>query len=72
MTPQNRRKLSRSKAAEAALAVNYVSPVDEFVGIGWLDQTALKRWQQGQVDCLERVVLADLSRISEAIKLFRS
>src|ERR1700726_45342 len=75
MTPQNRRKLSGRiiKAAEAALAAkNYVSPVDVLVGIGWLDLGALKRWQQGQVDYLERVVQANLSRISEAMKLFRS
>ena len=75
MTPQNRRKLSGRiiKAAEAALAAkNYVSPVDVLVGIGWLDPASLKRWQQGQVAYLERVVQANLSRISEAMKLFRS
>jgi len=75
MTPQNRRKLSGRiiKAAEAALAAkNYVSPVDVLVGIGWLDPASLKRWQQGQVTYLERVVQANLSRISEAMKLFRS
>ncbi len=42
------------------------------VGIGWLDPASLKRWQQGQVAFLERVVQANLSRISEAMKLFRS
>ena len=75
MTPQNRRKLSGRiiKAAEAALAAkNYVSPVDVLVGIGWLDPASLKRWQQGQVAYLERVVQTNLSRISEAMKLFRS
>ena len=75
MTPQNRRKLSGRiiKAAEAALAAkNYVSSVDVLVGIGWLDPASLKRWQQGQVAYLERVVQANLSRISEAMKLFRS
>jgi hypothetical protein len=75
MNPQNRRKFAGRviKAAEAALAAkNYVSPVDVLVGIGWLDSAALKRWQQGQVDYLERVVQTNLSRISEAMKLFRS
>lgn len=42
------------------------------VGIGWLDAGAVKRWRQGQVDCLERIVQANLSRISEAMKLLRS
>jgi hypothetical protein len=39
---------------------------------GWLDPGAVKRWWQGQVDYLERVVQTNLSRISMAMKLFRS
>ena len=42
------------------------------VGIGWLDGRAVKRWQQGQVECLEAVIQTNLSRISEAMALFRS
>lgn len=75
MSPENRRRLAdrAAKAAEASLAAqNYVSPVDVLVGIGWLDPGAVKRWRQGQVDYLERVVQTNLSRISEAMKLFRS
>ena len=59
MSPENRRRLADrvAKAAEALLAAqNYVSPVDVLVGIGWLDPGAVKRWRQGQVDYLERVV----------------
>jgi hypothetical protein len=75
MSPENRRRLADrvAKAAEALLAAqNYVSPVDVLVGIGWLDPGAVKRWRQGQVDYLERVVQTNLSRISEAMKLLRS
>ena len=75
MHPHNRQKLGNRviSAAEAALATQkYVSPVNVLVGIGWLDPGALKRWQQGQVEYLERVVQSNLSRISEAMKLFRS
>src|SRR6266568_2320765 len=75
MTPENRRKLADRvvKAAEAALAAqSYVSPIDVLVGIGWLDPGAVKRWRQGQVDYLERAVQTNLSRISAAMKLFRS
>ena len=32
----------------------------------------MKRWRQGQIEFLESVVQANLSRISEAMKLFRS
>ena len=42
------------------------------IRIGWLDPGAVKRWQTGQVDYLERVIQANLSRISEAMKLLRS
>jgi hypothetical protein len=75
MTPKNRAKLADrvSKAAETTLAAqHYVSPVDVLVGIGWLDPGAVKRWQQGQIDCLESVIQTNLPRISEAMRLFRS
>src|SRR5438105_12329859 len=75
MSPENRRRLADrvAKAAAASLAAqNYVSPVDVLVGIGWLDPGAVKRWRYGQVDYLERVVQTNLSRISEATKLFRT
>ena len=75
MSPENRKRLAErvTKAAEAALAArNYVSSLDVLVGIEWLDPGAVERWRQGQVDYLERVVEANLSRISAAMKLFRS
>jgi len=74
MHPQNRKKLTArvTRAAEAALAAQkYVSAVDVLVGIGWLHTGAVKQWRQGQIDYLERVVQTNLSRISEAMKLFR-
>ena len=52
--------------------LNYVSPVDVLVRIGCLDPGAVKRWRLGQVDYLERIIQTNLSRISEAMKLFRS
>jgi hypothetical protein len=75
MSHKNRMTLAERviKAAEAAFAAqNYVSAVDVLVGIGWLDPGAVKRWRHGQVDYLERTVQTNLSRISEAMKLFRS
>src|SRR5437016_375090 len=73
MHPHNREKLNDRvvQAAEAALAARkYVGPIDVLVGMGWLDPGAVKRWRQGQLDYLERAVQANLSRISEVIKLF--
>ena len=49
-----------------------MSTVDVLVGIGWLDPGAVKRWRQGQIDCLEGALQTNPSRISEAMKLFRS
>jgi hypothetical protein len=75
MNPENRRKLAHRviTAAQAALSKqHYVSPIDVLVGIGWVDAGTVKRWRQGQVDCLERVVQTNLPRISEAMKIFRS
>lgn len=75
MHPKNRKKLADRvvRAAEAALSANhYVSSIDVLVGIGWLDTGALERWRRGQIEYLERAVQTNLSRISEAMKLFRS
>jgi len=61
-----------AKAAEAALAAkSFVSATDILVGIGWLDPGAVERWRRGQMDCLEGAVQANLSRVSEAMRLFR-
>jgi hypothetical protein len=75
MNPENRKKLADrvTTAAEAALAAqDYVAPVDVLLGIGWLDGGTVKRWRQGQVACLDGAMQTNLSRISEAMKLFRS
>jgi hypothetical protein len=72
MSRQNRVPLADrvAKAAKAALAArHFVSAIDILVGIGWLD---LGTGAAGQIDCLEEVVRANLPRISEAMRLFRS
>jgi hypothetical protein len=61
------------KAAAAALAEqNYVSPIDVLMGIGWLDFSSMKRWRQGQIDCLEGAVQINSSRLMEAMDLLRA
>src|SRR5438552_10301336 len=68
MSRKNRAPLAERvvKAAEAALAAqDYVSPLDVLVGIGWLPPTTVQRWRQGEIDCLEREVSANLPRISD-------
>jgi hypothetical protein len=61
------------KAARTALASgHFVSAIDVFVRIGWLDPGAVKRWQRRQVDCLEEVVQVDRPRMLEVMQLFQS
>ena len=74
MNTEYHRKLADrvTRAAEAALAAQkYVSPVDVMVRIGWLDPGALKRWQQGSLDCLEDAIQTNPARIAEGMKLLR-
>ena len=62
-----------ARAADAALAAqHFVSAIDVFLGIGWLDPGATERWRRGQIDCLEEAVQADQPRIAEAMRLFGS
>jgi hypothetical protein len=75
MSPKNRQQLADrvTRAAEASLAAQgYVAPLDVLLGIGWLDADSEKRWRLGQIDSLEGVIQTNLSRISEAMELFRS
>jgi hypothetical protein len=75
MSAKNRRPLADRvvAAAEAALAAqDYVSPVDVLVGIGWTESGTVKRWRQGQIDCLESALQTSPSRVSEAMTLLRS
>ena len=75
MHPDNRKQLAHkvSSAAESALyARGFVTSIDVLVGVGWLTPAAVESWRAGRTDYLERVVISNLSRISEAMRLFRS
>jgi hypothetical protein len=70
MTTEVRSRLEDrvSKAAEAAVAdQGFVSAVDVLVGIGWLTTPQVERWRRGQVDYLEHLITANLSKISSAM-----
>lgn len=61
------------RAAEAALASRqFVSAIDVLVGIGWLAPSQVEEWRQGRVEYLERMAQANLSKLSAAMKLFRT
>jgi hypothetical protein len=60
-----------SAAGEAVTAKGYATAIDVFLGVGWLTQDQLTAWKKGQIPYLERVVTANLSKISDAMKVFR-
>lgn len=61
------------RAAEAALSERqFVSAIDVLVGMGWLAPSQVDAWRQGRVDSLERVTQVNLSKLSAAMKVFRS
>lgn len=75
MNPERHRRLDQRvrQAAQAALSnKEYVSAVDMLVGIGWLAPSNVDAWRQQRIDYLERAINANLPRISEAMRVFRS
>ena len=60
------------RAAERAVAEQqYVRPVDVLLGLGWVAPTHLARWRQGRVPYLEKVVQANLGKVSTAMAELR-
>jgi hypothetical protein len=61
-----------ARAAEAALAKRtFVTAIDVLVGVGWLEPRRVDEWRQGRVDYLERVTVANLGKISAAMRSLR-
>lgn len=74
MHPDNKEALKRRvvNAAEAALAHHqYVSATDVLTGAGFLQPANLQAWKKGRVDFLERMIQANLKKISLSMSLFR-
>ena len=60
------------RAAEAALQERkFVTAIDVLIGVGWLEPRGVDEWRQGRVDYLERVTVANLGKISTAMRCFR-
>jgi hypothetical protein len=49
----------------------FVAPVEVFVEMGLLPPADHKRWKQGKVPCLERVIRCNLTRIRRILRLLR-
>ena len=48
----------------------YVSPIDIFLGLGWLQPVHVQEWRKGGVPYLEKVIQGNLGKISFAMKCF--
>jgi len=73
-TVKVKKSLSQKIATVAGDAISkqgYVSAIDLFLGIGWLNQDNLLDWKKGKIPYLERVVTASLGKISRAMKELR-
>ncbi|BBY44131.1 DUF2293 domain-containing protein [Mycolicibacterium celeriflavum] len=56
-----------ARVAEAVLAEQgAVRPVDVLVGVGWLAQPNVERWERGRVPSLDRCVQVDAAKVAEA------
>ncbi len=50
----------------------YVSTIDLFLELGWLTSHKLTDWKMGRIPYLERVITANLTKISRTMKELRS
>jgi hypothetical protein len=72
VNPANQATLARRIAAVAEHALStrqFVTPIDVFVGIGWLPAAQVEAWRRGRVPYLERVAGVNLARLSTALRL---
>lgn len=75
MAHENDKRLERRvvEVAEDALSARgFVTAIDVFLGLGWLEPSTEQAWRQGRVPYLERVVTANLNKISKAMRFFRA
>jgi hypothetical protein len=71
-------KVKKSFSQQMTLAGNivskkgYVSVIDLFLEIGWLTPEKINDWRQGKIAFLEKVITANLSKISRTMKELKS
>src|SRR5258705_6102667 len=71
MTRQDLKQRVTQAAEEALAEQQFVSAIDVLLGLGWLAPSHLDRWRQGRIESLERVVQANLSKVTMAMAAFR-
>jgi hypothetical protein len=69
----NRRDIEKRVFGVAETALyrqQYVSPIDVFVGLGWLQPVHVQEWRKGKISYLEKVIQCNLGKISFVMKCF--
>ncbi|KGI66829.1 DUF2293 domain-containing protein [Mycolicibacterium rufum] len=62
-----------ARIAEATLAARgFVVPVDVLIGLGWLAETNVDRWQWGRVTSLDRCISVEAAMTAEALETLRA
>jgi hypothetical protein len=72
---KKKKKISQCIATVAGDVVSkkgYVSVIDLFLGIGWLTLDKVVDWKSGKIPYLERVITANLSKITKTMKEFKA
>lgn len=72
-TKEKNQPLSRQVGSVAGKIVSkqgYVSAIDLFLAIGWLNQKNLTDWKTGKTAYLEAVITVNLKKISTVMKAF--
>ena len=72
MNNQELAKRVHSAMASQCHARGYASPVDVLMDVGVLSKANYENWRRGQVDYLERVCTANLSKLSFIMHEIRS
>lgn len=57
-------------AEETLYRQKYVSPIDIFLGLGWLQPIHVQEWRKGKIPYLEKVIQVNLGKISFTMKCF--
>jgi hypothetical protein len=71
--PKNRKALAARVAQAAGAALRekgHATAIDVMLGIGWLQASHVLEWRTRRLPFLERGIQANVSKVSEAMRLF--
>jgi hypothetical protein len=70
--PPTRLESRVAQAAEAVLEEQgFVDPINVLVGMGWLTPAGIENWRRARVPYLEKIVDANLGKLSSALRILR-